>query len=934
MTRFHRYISVALVAFLVLVMTHVIPSQAEPKPPMDVRALQTCLKEKGSSLDVLVLMDSSRSLRDSKEGELVDGKPWKGSDPQGRRGPILSSSLNILRDLADDSGSSFRVNLKNFGNNSGDSLKELQKRWKPWTEVTATNSESILQEFVKNALYEDSEGTDWASGIATAKVDFNQRIYEAERSGSKSCSIMFWITDGVPSNPDADKLKICSPSSEASINWFRERNILVLGGLLKPKGKDSSLFRPIVEGKVQGKECGQTNESWTNGYVIEANDINSLAWEFVSLVANIRNLVDLEFGNGSVAVDRGTSQIEIYVKGEPSQWEVRSPDGSVFCSSDKNEPSKCQDTTGKTNITTITVTPSDPNTTQGSWKFSTLPATEVKVYGGISVEPNPVQLVIDPLSKTVNEGDKIKFSASLKNADGSLFDTSGFKSVDICAILESNDEKVCISGSGSGDIVLLPSKSDTSIPFSAQLKSKNGSDRQYNVSAVVSVVVQESGKFPSLVCEGGSEGDTCRIPDLKNKRSKESVTLRVLEPTDVDAVTGQIYVIGFEVTRDDDARDFNFKLTDKSGTPVTPGDKSKLFSPNDTLGLEVSFDKGEESQIEGVIKYAVVSNGETVIRQLEFGFSVGDGVPLHILFLLLLSAYFLTIAIPYAFLLWSARRRAVLNIPDNSFSFTTSTFQINKDGLIVPTAENSSVASFNPDYKNLVQVTVEDRTRLVEFGGASVEVFPPKWNPLKLPKTTITIPNCQLLSTYSGKEFSAESQPFSSEIVGEVVVYFEDAGNISAENRIVETKTDSPVDFDFLESSYESSLSNETRAPETPVAGTIIHLVPPYGNREKSLVESVDVLKALIANVNFNDQITNLRRDALAQALERSAIEETLKVSKSKTAKVKESDEVNLLELDDNAGTIDSEEDEWGGGGKKASGSSKSDDSSKENDSW
>jgi hypothetical protein len=131
MKTFHKYLSVGLVVFLVVVMTHVIPSKATPNPPMDVSALQTCLKEKGSSLDVLVLMDSSRSLRDSKKGELVDGETWKGSDPQGRRGPILASSLNILRDLAEDSGSSFRVNLKNFGNNSGDSLKELQKRWKP-----------------------------------------------------------------------------------------------------------------------------------------------------------------------------------------------------------------------------------------------------------------------------------------------------------------------------------------------------------------------------------------------------------------------------------------------------------------------------------------------------------------------------------------------------------------------------------------------------------------------------------------------------------------------------------------------------------------------------------------------------------------------------------------------------------------------------------
>jgi hypothetical protein len=191
-----------------------------------------------------------------------------------------------------------------------------------------------------------------------------------------------------------------------------------------------------------------------------------------------------------------------------------------------------------------------------------------------------------------------------------------------------------------------------------------------------------------------------------------------------------------------------------------------------------------------------------------------------------------------------------------------------------------------------------------------------------------------LLSTYSGKEFSSESQPFSSEIIGEVVVYFENAGNISAENRIVETKTDSPVDFDFLESSYESTLSNETKAPESPVVGTIIHLVPPYGNREKSLVESVDVLKALVANVNFNDQILDLRSDALAQALELSAIEERLKESKSKKSKDKGPSEVNLLELDDNAVTSDSDEDEWGGGGKKASGNSKSDGSSKDNDSW
>jgi hypothetical protein len=288
---------------------------------MDVRYLQTCLKQKNASLDVLVLMDSSRSLRDGIPG---DRNPKsKGSDPEKRRGPILASSLKLLQELADDSGSEFRVNLKNFGANSDQkSLGELKSKWRPWTEVTKGNSQGVLKDFVERALFNESPGTEWANGLATARLDFNQRISEAKEDGTKSCSIMFWITDGVPSNPSVEKSKICSPGSESSIEWFRERNILVLGGLLKPKDEDSSLFAPIVRGD---DGCGRSEPTWTSGSVIEANDINSLAWGFVSLVANLKNLVNLDFSNGKASLDRGTSQIEIFVKGLPTEWQVRAP---------------------------------------------------------------------------------------------------------------------------------------------------------------------------------------------------------------------------------------------------------------------------------------------------------------------------------------------------------------------------------------------------------------------------------------------------------------------------------------------------------------------------------------------------------------------------------------------------------------------------------
>jgi hypothetical protein len=864
---FRKLLSLTVTTFLIALAVIVNPSQAlADNHLMDVRALQTCLKQKGSSLDVLVLMDSSRSLRDSKEGELINGKPWRGSDVDNRRGPILLSSLSLLQDLAEDSGNSFRVNLKNFGNNSGTDLKALEAKWMDWTEVKPDNSESILKDFVERALYNDSKGTDWAKGLATARVGFNKRISEAERAGSKSCSIMFWITDGVPTATKAQvKDEICKSDLETSIDWFRERNILVLGGLLKPKGEDSSLFRPIVT----GQDCGKTQDTWTEGYVIEADDVNSLAWGFVSLVANIKNLIDLDFSDGKVVLDRGTSQMEIYIKGKPSQWELKAPDGSVFCSSSNIDSTKCVVVTnGDTDITTIAVTPADPNTTQGSWAFSSFPETEVKVYGGISVAPNPVRLVIDPLNQNVNEGNKATFNARLENADGSLFDVTGFKSVKICATLESNRVEVCKTGSATAVLELLPSMSDTTVPFTAVITSNNGEDRQYNVSAVVKVLVQESGKFPSLVCGNGSEGDTCRIPDLKNKLSKESIQLKVLKPTDAAAVSGQIYIVDIEVTRDDFARNFKFVLTDESGNVVNPGDKTALFDPNDTLKLEVSFDKGEPSQIEGVIKYAVVTGDQIVIRQLNFAFKAGDVVPWWKLFLLLLAAYILTIAVPYAFLLWSSRRAAVLNVPGGEFSFLVLPFEITQDGKLMGTGEIPAGATFAPNHKNLVTRSIAPNARTVTIDMAQISTVPPKWNPLEEAKTRVSIPGNYVLPTGNNQSLSYESAGVVSNLVDQAIIYFSASANIepiliSSEESIY----DDPA-FDIYESSYESKISETLTSPTNPVSGNVIFIVSPYLHKGRSLSGVLNSLNASASNVDWIEKIAELREKSFKVALE------------------------------------------------------------------
>jgi hypothetical protein len=860
---FQKYLAVLLSSFLVALIVFVNPNSAfaGDEDSMDVRNLQTCLKGKGASLDVLVLMDSSRSLRNPKKGETDSGSSWTGSDIENRRGPILLSSLNLLQDLAKDSGSAFRINLKNFGNNSGKDLDALKSKWIEWTEVTPGNSENVLNNFVERALFNDSPGTDWAQGLATARVDFNKRISEAKSAGTKSCSVMFWITDGVPSAPKAQvKDEICKSDLETSIDWFREQNILVLGGLLKPKGKDSSLFRPIVT----GLDCGKFENQWTKGYVIEAEDINSLAWEFVSLVANIRNLVNLDFRNGNVQVDRGTSQMEIYIKGEPSQWEVKAPDGSVFCSSSNLDSTKCVLATGKTGITTISITPSNPNTTQGSWAFSSLPATEVKVYGGISVEPNPVKLVVDPVNQNVNEGNRASFSARLENADGSPFDISSFRSVKICATLESNGEEVCKSGSGSAVLELLPSKSDTTVPFTAVITSNNGEDRQYNVSAVVNVLVQESGKFPSLVCGNGSEGDACRIPDLKNKLSKESVQLKVLKPTDSNAVAGQVYIVDIEVTRDDFARNFKFVLTDENGNVVNPGDKMALFNPNDSLKLQVSFDKGGKSQIEGVIKYAVVAGDQIVIRQLDFGFNVGGGgAPPGPLILLLLAAYLLTIAIPYAFLLWSARRNAVLAPPDDEFSYLITPITITSTGKVVFPGDiegSSSIISHN----NLTAVQLDARTRMTTVGGVQIKAEPPKSNPLARSKVLASISDSQILTTYGNGTFESPDAIFTPNLVKEAILHFPTEINFAPTvNEQIEAN-DNP----FAVSTYENEIERSLSVRSGDLNGQAIFFVISSENRRIALRDLKLKIQNLGEDSNLLEQIKTIRENSLKAYLE------------------------------------------------------------------
>ena len=318
------------------------------------------------------------------------------------------------------------------------------------------------------------------------------------------------------------------------------------------------------------------------------------------------------------------------------------------------------------------------------------------------------------------------------------------------------------------------------------------------------------------------------------------------------------------MTRDDFARNFNFVLTDASGNVVNQGDKAALFNPNDTLTLEVSFDKGGKSQIEGVIKYAVVTGDQIVIRQLNFGFNVGGGgAPLVPLILLLLAAYLLTIAVPYAFLLWSARRNAVLAPPDDEFSYLITPVTITSTGKVVFPGDiegGSSTISHN----NLTAVKLETRSRTTTVGGVQITSVPPKRYPLARPKVLASISDSQILTTYGAGTFESPEAIFTPNLVKEAILHFPTEINFAPSVTEQIAANDNP----FAVSTYENEIGRSLSVRSGDITGQAIFFVISSENRRIALRDLKLKIQSLGEASNLLEQIKTIREDSLKAYLE------------------------------------------------------------------
>lgn len=882
MKRFKKALSATFVSTILLLSFLIAPQSAQAvTSDIDIRSLQSCLKQDGSSLDVLVLMDSSRSLRDPNEEDKKETKDhsavaspnWKGSDPQQIRGKILLSSLKLLRSLAQESKRDFQVNLRNFGDNRR-YLESLREKWIPWTNNT---SDQDLKKFVENALFDESSGTNWDEGLQTARSALQERIGQAQiGEGKKSCPIMFWITDGAADpNPEGQKRTICTPAGTSNlslIEWFRANNVLVLGGLLRPRDdaerSRAEDFRRIVEG--QG--CGKNEISWTKGSVVEADDVSSLAWAFQKLVASIKNLIDLGASSSSFLVDPGTSKIEVYIRGPlPPNWQINASDGAIVCS-DQQQNNQCQTAyDDEIGIATIFIKPAVPASTAGTWTITpSIQDEKLLVYGGIDVPPGAPYLSVTPGEEPIqiDEGKPQGFDIQILNPDGSAFNASGFSSIEICASVTSSSTPACKPGPKATNIEIRPSQTDKSVFIQATLISANSSNRKYLISKSLKIEVAPSGEYPSLVCQSGK--DTCKLAELEHKNKSSKSVLKVVA-AESSSSPGQIYLVDFSILKDsveergDGGFDFQLSRGDK---PVSWNNPNESFMPGEEVNLSVSTKIKGKSDVVGVIKYVSRSGDKEIARQLKFTIEVNEKTPPWV-WLLIIGTYLLTLGIPYLILLAAAKRRAFLEVPDNELSFVKVPFKISKLGkLVSPSGDGSDLTLTTPSHKDLGTIQVSDKPKSLEVESALIEISTPKWNPFVDPTTTVSIVGSHILTTCGESRFVPDKAVFSREVVDEAVIYFASEENLSPVTQTKLDDTESSRSSEMFASSYEAKISEELMKRTDEVIGSIIFIVPRMTNRRKALEELKSKILSVCESLRLNDLIDELREEWLDKRLE------------------------------------------------------------------
>lgn len=290
----HRLFGAFLSTALVMGGVVALPLDASARPSNEEsRPRAICQNKDGSTktgaLDVLLLLDNSKSLNSTRRGRTP-------SDPDNKRYDAVNNLLVSLGDVSAGTEGQVGVDI-NFGAVSFGSEAELQIPLAPLNASNAVSTAATVESKVPPDVEQQSQNTDYIKALDKALEIIKERP-------EINCKFLVWFTDGQFEKEDTRdreeqekqtkqlKKAVCRPDGFA--DQFRNLRIHTFALVVKPTNTDSRLeasygamqaitgatiLPPDVESGIKGSKdmCGNLSNMPRLGEILIVDNAASIA---------------------------------------------------------------------------------------------------------------------------------------------------------------------------------------------------------------------------------------------------------------------------------------------------------------------------------------------------------------------------------------------------------------------------------------------------------------------------------------------------------------------------------------------------------------------------------------------------------------------------------------------------------------------------------
>ena len=319
---------IALLALAIVAPLFALSSDVSAEAPAKVDSFAACIS-KERNLDVLMLVDESKSLRELKEKKT--GKKLPGNDQKDDRVAALKSVVSVLNsslsatknssNRGDDAGLTVNVAVAGFGD-------KYQVRL-PFTTLTEDSLSEINSALDAQAKNDNDLHTRYHVALEGARKSFEGHADEG------SCRLLMWFSDGQHDDDNASgfngaesdqiEKQVCGVGG--LVDQLRVDGVYIVAAGLNPEPRELGLMKMVAQGGKPYKsdgfsskknpnvvnvvKCGETDPF---GTFETASDAEKIVEAIFRALRNVPGVPDTPIGTG-----------------DPLPPDVCTPEGGMVC---------------------------------------------------------------------------------------------------------------------------------------------------------------------------------------------------------------------------------------------------------------------------------------------------------------------------------------------------------------------------------------------------------------------------------------------------------------------------------------------------------------------------------------------------------------------------------------------------------------------------